>query len=68
MIGCLREALQHVITARISSCTQILFGGINLACKIYFRSLCFRSLLNEKIKFALEAVDIIALEVVSNLL
>ena len=32
--GCLREASQHVINARVSSCKQTLFGGINLTCMI----------------------------------
>ena len=34
MIGCMREASQHMINARVSSCKQTNFGGINLACMI----------------------------------
>ena len=37
MIGCVREASQHVTNARASSCKQTLFGGINLACMIRYK-------------------------------
>ena len=39
MIGCLREASQHVINARVASSKETIFGGINLACMIHYKRL-----------------------------